>query len=285
MTGYACHESVCNDKTILVEVKSYNSRFLDISVNLPFWLSRLENRVREKIGASISRGKVELNLRIREKNSSLHVVADVDAARSYIGAITEVAQAIGYTDQIPLSLIIAQEGVLRAERIQDTEYWWLLLDPLLSVALQAHQETRLTEGTALLKDIFIMLDRIIQTVDRVETELPGLEQTFKDNLRCRFQEVLGNQIDEQRILTETAALLVKYTVNEELVRLRAHIDALRYELTENPAPGRKIDFICQEMNREINTIGSKNQNLAVGQAVIVAKDALENIREQMRNIE
>ena len=285
MTGYAWQESVCDDKTISVEIKSYNSRFLDLSVNVPYWLSRLENRIRERVSASISRGKVELNLRIREKNASLQVVADVEAARSYIGAIAEVAQTLGHTDRIPLSLIIAQDGVLRAERTQDPDTWWVLLEPLLDAALAEHQKTRLTEGIALKKDILAMLDRIIQTADIVTAELPGLERTFKENLRTRFQEVLGNQVDEQRILTETAALLVKYTVNEELVRLRAHIDALKHELEHNPAPGRKIDFICQEMNREINTIGSKNQNLVVGQAVIEAKDALENIREQMRNIE
>ena len=112
-----------------------------------------------------------------------------------------------------------------------------------------------------------------------------MEQTFKDNLRSRFIDLLGDKVDEQRILQETAALLVKYTINEEIVRLNAHLSSLKNEINNNPAPGRKIDFICQEINREINTIGSKNQNLEVGQIVIEAKDALENIREQSRNIE
>jgi uncharacterized protein (TIGR00255 family) len=112
-----------------------------------------------------------------------------------------------------------------------------------------------------------------------------MERIFKDNIRNRFTELLGNNIDEQRVMQETAALLVKYTINEEIVRLRAHLVSLKKELAENPAPGRKADFICQEINREVNTIGSKNQIFEVGQAVIDAKDALENIREQMRNIE
>ncbi|MBO6100917.1 MAG: DUF1732 domain-containing protein, partial [Spirochaetaceae bacterium] len=101
----------------------------------------------------------------------------------------------------------------------------------------------------------------------------------------RFEEVLGDNVDEQRAMQETAALLVKYTINEEIVRLKSHISALKKEIEDNPAPGRKLDFICQEMNREINTIGSKNQISEVGAAVITAKDALENIREQIRNIE
>ena len=112
-----------------------------------------------------------------------------------------------------------------------------------------------------------------------------MEAMFKENVRTRFAEMLDNQIDEARVLQETASLMVKYTINEELVRLRAHLKSLRKELAENPSPGRKTDFICQEINREVNTIGSKNQMLEIGQSVIEAKDALENVREQLRNIE
>ena len=112
-----------------------------------------------------------------------------------------------------------------------------------------------------------------------------MEATFKENIEKKFQELLGENYDQQRVMAEVASLLVKYTISEEVVRLQSHIDALKSEIERNPAPGRKIDFICQEMNREINTIGSKNQFLEVGQAVIESKDALENIREQAKNVE
>ena len=108
---------------------------------------------------------------------------------------------------------------------------------------------------------------------------------FKELLMTKFRELVGNEVDEQRILTETAAMLVKYTINEEIVRLQSHLAALRAEMVKNPAPGRKIDFLCQEINREINTIGSKNQFAEVGAMLVTAKDSLENIREQARNIE
>ncbi len=285
MTGYAWQESVTEIRTVSVEIKSYNSRFLDLSVNIPFWLGRLESRIREYASSNISRGKVEVNIRVREKNSNIQVLADTEAARAYSQAIIEIADAIGHTEQIPLSLVISQEGVLRAEKNQDIDEYWQSIEPVLVAAFKDFDLARITEGRALQQDIELMLRRIIATADTVAERVPEMEETFKENVRSRFREMLGNQVDEQRVLQETAALLMKYTMNEELVRLRSHITSLEAEMSGNPAPGRKIDFICQEMNREINTIGSKNQLIEVGQAVISAKDALENIREQMRNIE
>jgi len=272
--------------TVSVEIKSYNSRFLDLSVNQPYWLSRLENRFREYASKCIQRGKVELSVRIRETTSNLQVAPDPDAARAYMGAIMEIADALGHqAENIPLSLIIAQEGVLKSERVLDIETYWMKIEPVLAAAFIDFDKARCTEGEALSVDIHEMIKRIEKTADIVSAWIPEMERIFKDNIRARFTELLGNNIDEQRVMQETAALLVKYTINEEIVRLRAHLVSLSKELAENPAPGRKADFICQEINREVNTIGSKNQIFEVGQAVIDAKDALENIREQMRNIE
>lgn len=286
MTGYAYREINEGDMTVSIEIKSYNSRFLDLSVNQPYWLSRLENRVREYASKRIQRGKVELSLRIRETGSNLQVTADPDAARAYKGAVSEIAQALGLdASSIPLSLIISQEGVLKSERVLDIETYWTKIEPVLDAAFADFDRARDTEGNALAEDIYAMIARIEKSAEIISGWIPEMERMFRDNIRSRFAEMLGNDIDEQRVMQETAALLVKYTINEEIVRLRAHLTSLRKELAENPAPGRKTDFICQEINREVNTIGSKNQIYEVGQAVIDAKDALENIREQMRNIE
>ena len=112
-----------------------------------------------------------------------------------------------------------------------------------------------------------------------------MEDYFKEQITSKFIELLDENADQNRIMTETAAMLVKYTINEEIVRLGSHIQAMKTELNDNPIPGKRLDFICQEMNREINTIGSKNQFAEVGAMVINAKDALENIREQSKNVE
>ncbi len=285
MTGYAYKECSIEDGTLSIEIKCYNSRFLDLTVNQPWWLSRIETKLREFASRKVQRGKMDVTVRVRERNANIQVTADPGAARSYMEAITEIADALSHTDAIPLSLIVAQEGVLKSERTIDPERYWLLLEPVLESAFADFEASRITEGIALKRDILNMISRLDKDAEIFESWVPEMEKIFKDSVRSRFEELLGSAVDEQRVMQETAALLMKYTINEEIVRLRAHLVSLRNELESNPAPGRKADFICQEINREVNTIGSKNQILEVGAAVIDAKDALENIREQMRNIE
>ena len=143
------------------------------------------------------------------------------------------------------------------------------------------------EGAKMQADILEQAAKIEEALQEVEKNAASMEESFRENLRAKFTEVLGplSADDERRVLQETAALLVKYTVNEETVRIRSHLDFLRREIDGNPAPGKRIDFICQELNREINTTGSKIQNVSVSRAVVAMKDAVENIREQARNIE
>lgn len=286
MTGYG-YKEISNENLFLsVEIKSWNSRFLDLSVYLPSFLGRLEKQIREKCASLILRGKVDLNIKLKEKNSDITVNVDENAAKAYSEAIKNVASALNYnSENIPISLIINQEGVLSVQKNTDFEKYWTLIEPVLNEALTEFSEDRSREGENLKKDLLEKLERIEQSESIFKSWIPKMEGAFRENLENRFQELLGENYDEQRVMTEIAAMLVKYTISEEVVRLQSHIDALKSEIENNPAPGRKIDFICQEMNREINTIGSKNQFLEVGQAVIEAKDALENIREQAKNVE
>lgn len=285
MTGYAYEEFSNDDLSLSVEIKSYNSRFLDLAVNLPSFLSRLEMTVREIISEKIPRGKVDVYIKIKEKNSKMTVSADTNAALAYAAEIEKIAAVLGSKEPVPLELIIEQEGVLNVQKDFDPQYYWQFIEPVLQKALKQFIDDRQREGANLCADILKMVEKI-ENCTAVFTEWqPKMEELFKANIVKRFEEVLGDAVDEQRVMQETAALLVKYTINEEIVRLKSHISALKKEIAENETPGRKLDFICQEMNREINTIGSKNQVSEVGAAVISAKDALENIREQIRNIE
>lgn len=285
MTGYAYEEMNNEDLSLSVEIKSYNARFLDLAVNMPSFLSRLEMPVREMISSKIARGKVDVYIKIKEKNSKISVTADTQAALAYASEISKVAEALGRSEPVPLKLIIEQEGVLNVQKDFDPEYYWNFIKPLMEKALNQFVGDREREGNNLCKDILKMADKIESCVSVFVEWQSKMEEIFKANILKRFEEVLGDNVDEQRAMQETAALLVKYTINEEIVRLKSHISALKKEIEDNPAPGRKLDFICQEMNREINTIGSKNQISEVGAAVITAKDSLENIREQIRNIE
>lgn len=296
MTGYGYEELVEEKFFLSVEIKSYNSRFLDLSINLPSSLSRLENFFREKVTAAVVRGKVDVYIRLREEEPATSVLVNQEAVRSYAAAISQVSQILSEMQGVagsqatstapsPLELILSQEGVLVSHREFDLDSYKVLLEPVFDTALEQFVADRRREGENLKVDLQEKLGVLEDAAAFFTHWQPQMESTFKENLQRRFQELLGEGYDQQRVLTEVAALLVKYTINEEIVRLKSHLSALAKELVDNATPGRKIDFICQEINREINTIGSKNQFTEVGAMVITAKDALENIREQARNVE
>ena len=289
MTGYGYQELVAEGIFLSVEIKSYNSRYLDLTVNLPASLSRLEGFLREQVSAAVVRGKVDVYVRLREEEPATKVLVNREAVRSYAAAMEEIARIMGVPhgggqEQL-LPLIVQQDGVLVAHREMDLEAYRGRLEPVFNAAMEQFLADRHREGQNLLVDLREKLALLEGAASFFTQWQPQMEAAFKENLQRRFQEFLGEGYDQQRVLTEVAALLVKYTINEEIVRLKSHLAALKRELAENPTPGRKIDFICQEINREINTIGSKNQFTEVGAMVITAKDALENIREQARNVE
>jgi uncharacterized protein (TIGR00255 family) len=286
MTGYAYKEAADAYGTVSVEIKSVNSRFLDLSVTVPPFLGQLENCIRAQISEKIIRGKVDVSVRVRDTKCTEKVSADVDAARSYASAITQIAEALGIkAADVPLSLIIAQPGVLNIDRDYDIESYWKRIVPVFNDSFAVFTSDRDREGQNLFRDLSEKLTVLDGAAVFFTGWQPKMEALFREQITRKFHELLGDHADDQRIMTETAAMLVKYTINEEIVRLKSHLAALRSEMGENQAPGKKIDFLCQEINREINTIGSKNQFSEVGAMVITAKDALENIREQARNIE
>ena len=286
MTGYSYNEVVTENYTVSVEFKSVNSRFLDLSINLPSFLGRIENKFKEIITSKIQRGKLDVFIRIKEENAPVTISVDEKMAKSYFEAISKIANVIGQEKkEIPLSLIINQEGVLSSQKEIDIEKYFQMISPVFEKSLEEFIIDRNREGENLKKDLLLQLEKI-EKASAVFTEWqPKMENAFKENILKKFQELLGDKVDEQRVMTEVASLMVKYTINEEIVRLKSHIKAIFKEITENPTPGKRLDFICQEMNREINTIGSKNQFIEIAEQVINAKDALENIREQSKNIE
>ena len=188
-------------------------------------------------------------------------------------------------NQITLELILRQEGVLQIDKSFDEGLWQKALIPLLDELIEKFNTCRVEEGKALSADIRKMLAVLSGSVAEIERHAAKMEELFSAMLKKKFSDLMEREPDQQRVMQEVAALLVKYTINEEIIRAKAHIAALEKEIAENETPGRRIDFLCQEINREINTIGSKNQLTEIGQAVISAKDALENIREQAHNIE
>ena len=286
MTGYAYAENTGEKAFVSAEIKSVNSRYADFNINLPPFLSALEQEIRSLCTGYILRGKVDIYIRVRDFQPELSVATDLQAAKNYADALKKIAGVLGLSDSdISVGLIASREGVLSVNQTYDTEAYRTLIEPVFNQALKDFCADREREGANLKRDILAQLAKLENCARIFEQSVPEMEALFKQTITKRFNELLGDNADEQRIMSETAAMLVKYTINEEVVRLLSHIEALKTEIEHNEAPGKKIDFICQELNREINTIGSKNQILKIGQSVIEAKDALENIREQCRNVE
>lgn len=285
MTGYSYVETSTETSTVSVEIKSVNSRFLDLTINLPPYLNQLESSFRAIISEKVVRGKIDVYIRVKENESDIEIAADTNAAKAYLDAIKKIADATGYSSDIPLSLIISQPGVLNTNQNYDVEKYGQMISPVLKEALDKFCADRKREGENLKKDLLSKLSKLEECAAFFKEWQPKMELIFKEQITAKFKELLADQIDENRIMTETAAMLVKYTINEEIVRLHSHLAAMKTEIENNPAPGKKLDFLCQEANREINTIGSKNQFAEVGAMVIASKDSLENIREQAKNVE
>ncbi len=285
MTGYSYVETSTETSTVSVEIKSVNSRFLDLTINLPPYLNQLESSFRAIISEKVVRGKIDVYIRVKENESDIEIAADTNAAKAYLDAIKKIADATGYSSDIPLSLIISQPGVLNTNQNYDVEKYGQMISPVLKEALDKFCADRKREGENLKKDLLSKLSKLEECAAFFKEWQPKMESNFKEQITAKFKELLAEQVDENRIMTETAAMLVKYTINEEIVRLHSHLAAMKTEIENNPAPGKKLDFLCQEANREINTIGSKNQFAEVGAMVIASKDSLENIREQAKNVE
>ncbi|GHV31126.1 hypothetical protein AGMMS4952_19230 [Spirochaetia bacterium] len=285
MTGFAGQEMQDETVSLSVEIKGYNNRFLDLLVNLPPFLSSLESEIRDYLSSRFKRGKIEVNIRVKERNTSITLSVNRRAAKAYHDAILGLAGELGLQEKPSLALLLGMEGVLEIEKNRDDEKYRALIEPLLQAAADQFEAERVREGKHTQEDILGHISSLEASLKIVASCAPALEVLIQENLKTRFAELLGDKIDENRILAETAVLLMKYTISEEISRLSSHLAEFRSETERNPSPGKKLDFLCQEINREINTIGSKTPVLEVSRAVVDMKDALENIREQLRNVE
>jgi uncharacterized protein (TIGR00255 family) len=285
MTGFAYREWTGENISLSVEIKGCNNRFLELQVYLPPWLSYMEPKVREIISGVCGRGKVETTIRIKETNAPLNVTVNSSAARAYMEALSALAADLGIDAHLNVPVLIGMEGVLETEKIRDEQRYWKVIEPILRETASLFQAERLREGKHTQEDILNAISAIESALQIVASHIGELENSIKENIKTRFEEISGGAIDENRILAETAVLLMKYTISEEVSRLSSHLAEFRAEAARNERPGKKLDFLCQEINREINTIGSKSAILEVNRAVVEMKESLENVREQLRNVE
>ncbi len=285
MTGFGFADLQNERLHASLTLKSYNNRYLEIYTSLPPYLDPLEPRVREFLTKRLNRGRVEVTLKILEYEENLSVRLDRSSVRAYVQALQELIRAGGLQDRLELGHLMGIEGLIKSEQTRDLEDYWKTVDTLLEEAYRGYEAALRREGEATREDVVRLLEVIEREMQTVERYAPDLEQRILQELRERFAQLLGEGMDETRVYAEVAVMLMKANINEEISRLRAHLASFHQVLEEPGAVGKKLDFICQELNREINTIGSKSLVLEVNAAVIHVKDAIEKIREQLRNVE
>ena len=288
MTGYGRGEAVLNGRTITVEVRSVNNRYLDCSVKVPRLYIFAEDAIKSRVQGSISRGKVDVFVTL-ESIGGEQVVISVNqpVADSYYNALTGLRDRYQLRDDISVSLLSRFQDVLLVEKSQeDVEAVAKDICSVLDVALADFNAMRQREGEKLAQDIRSRADTITQLLTRVEERSPQTVSEYRAKLESRMREVLSNtQLEESRILTEAAIFADKVAVDEETVRLRSHLGQLAEMLDSGVPIGRKLDFLIQEFNREANTIGSKCTDLEISRHVVDIKAEIEKIREQVQNVE
>ncbi|HHY20179.1 MAG TPA: YicC family protein [Firmicutes bacterium] len=285
MTGYGQSIISSNKLTITVEMRSVNSRYLEIKFKMPPLWGELEDRIREIISSEISRGRVEINISAHHIESDSQVAIDWSLLESVKDAHKKIQDVFGLKEPLSFTDLLAVEGVLKVEKAQDDlEEIWILLEQAILDALNQLLAMRKSEGERLSSDIANRITYIKELVAELEKLSPIIVKEQQEKLSERVAE-LGVTLSEDRLEQEVALIVDKMSVTEELVRLKSHCDGFLEIMKEGERVGRKLDFLLQEMNREINTTGAKSSNLTISRLVVEIKSELEKIREQIQNIE
>ena len=288
MTGFGRAEAEQDGRKVTLELKTVNHRFLDLNIRIPRTLGFTEETVRKTIKDKLSRGHVDVFINYSAISSEPKTAkADVGLMRSFLHASRQAAKDVGIADDLALShLIRIPDVILIEEASEDEERLTQIVKEALVSALDSLDNMRLREGEELKNSLLDGLSDLEATAARIDERKTLVTVEYADRLKQRLGELIaGTEIDESRFTTELALMADRSDISEEIVRLKTHIGQFRMAACEQGAVGRKLDFMVQEMNRELNTIGSKSADISITNAVIAGKSSIEKIREQVQNIE
>lgn len=286
MTGYGRAMREIDGRQLTIELKSVNHRFLDLSFRMPRNLMFLEDDARRLISSKLARGHVDVFMTYRNMRSDARTVS-VDRALfdAYAGALESLSTAQVRDDRSLMGIARLPDVLVVTEAEEDQEALRALLRETMGAALEGMAAMRAREGAEMKKDLALRADHIEEMTGEIEARYPQTVQEYTQRLRSSIEELMGQSVDETRLLTEVAVMADRSAIAEETVRLRAHIAQLR-ELMEKAEPvGRRIDFLVQELNREVNTISSKSQDVPITRLAVDMKAEIEKLREQIQNIE
>lgn len=289
MTGFGRGEFKNDNYHFLVECKTINHKYCDINVRLPRKISFLEDKVRNYVKNFIKRGRVDLYIKLDLIGSEdVNLKFDDKLATQYVSILNEIKDKFNLQDDISVMSVAKFPDIVKCEeKEEDEDLYWGMLQVALDMALEKLGEMRKVEGEKLAQDTLERCDVLKNLLDEIEKYSDTVVDEYKEKLNNRISEILDNPsvIDENRLAQEVAIFADKSSITEEIVRFRSHIEQLKNTVVKNDSIGRKIDFLIQEMNREVNTTGSKSSNLNITNLVVEVKSELEKIREQIQNIE
>ena len=285
MTGFGRCETAENNRKFTVEMKSVNHRYLDVNIKMPKKLNFFESAIRSELKNYISRGKVDLFITYEDFSENTSSVRyNKELAAEYLGYLKQMASDFDLDCDIRVSTLSKYPDVfVMEEQDIDEEELWKELQRALRGACEMFVQTRITEGEHLRDDLIAKLDGMLKLVDFITERSPQIIAEYRQRLEERVKELLGDTtVDEGRLLTEVTIFADKVCVDEELVRLRSHIETTKNTLTAGGSIGRKLDFLAQEMNREANTILSKSNDLEISNCAIELKTEIEKVRDRYR---
>lgn len=289
MTAFARTEKTTQTQSLTMEMRSLNSRYLDIVLRMTHGYLLLEDRIKKQINQSASRGRIEVSINIKEDALETEMFeVDWPKAKAYFNSLEQIKEQFNLNDDISLRLLLGTAGIIKPAEIEkDADATWPLIEECLSELLANLNAMRLKEGQAIANDFIVRLNIIekhLQVIEGANTDLLG---QYQERLKNRIAELTNGviEIDPVRIAQEAAFLANRSDVSEEIVRAKSHIKQFREILNSDEAVGRQLNFLLQEMGREFNTVGSKTDNIEVSQAVVSVKTELEKIREQVQNVE
>ncbi len=290
MTAFGRGEAEGAGVRLAVEVRTLNHRFLDLHLRLPRSLLSLEDRLRKLISATIARGRVEMSVSLSYVGQSPRsLVVDGHLLQEAAALLTELQETYSLPTPWGWEQLLKFPEVISLQETPpgDEEALWKVLATAAQLALEVVEVMRRREGDYLRGELLTHLQRVIEQIDVIELLATAVPETYRDKLLARLAQLLpeSSPIDPQRLAQEVALLADRADITEELARLRSHVEQFQATMTAAGPSGRKLDFLLQEMNREINTIGSKATDAGISQAVIVVKTDLERLREQVQNIE
>ncbi|MCH4890253.1 YicC family protein [Acidaminobacter sp. JC074] len=288
MTGYGRSEQEMGLQKVLIEMKAVNHRYCDIVLKIPKKMAMFEDRIKKLVKSHVKRGRVEIYMSFEEeKGEDFTVKPNYAVLDQYKAALDEMKDRYGITRDFDLNLLTRFQDVFSVEYKEiDEEKVWALIESAAKDALDSLTQMRQVEGQKLLDDIQGRIQTIKAIIVELEKRAPEIVVIHKEKMRERISELLGEiELDEAKLAQEVAYFSDKTNITEELVRLDSHLDQLAGIFNEDQSIGRKLDFLLQEINREINTIGSKSPDVDISNHVIELKSEFEKIREQIQNIE